>query len=1431
MTVKRQLNVMFLLILLGCTVSIVTAGYFVHGFQVSRNAGGLLNRAKAAADEGDYRAAAELQGRYLAHRRDDAVQYTKRAGYLEEVTRLPDAKGVDYRDALMAFEEAVRRNPGDRTLLRDSVNILMRMRQYDTAVNHLKILMRMQETPELELQILLAECYAETGQHGEASESLSPLIGFDPDEEEFVETEAPGANEVGAYTLLAGIFRNELLEGEAADKIIERMVEVNPKSYKAHVARGRYLLMNQGDEEGIAKAAESIGRAMELAGEESEVILLDANIAMVKGEYERATEVLERGLKLHPKNVLMYRSASDAASRQNQPSKAMEFIKRGLAEVESSLYLLDRRAELELQQADIPAAKKTIGILEKSRYAPIRVAVLQAQLVQLEGNWIEACRRFEKLRPEFGSDPSTLSRLDMQLAQCYGQLGQPDRQLRTFDRVSKASPDAIGARHGKANALRALGRSKEALEEYYAVARYLSKKSPGMMAQILPSLIDLLVDEQLRKDENERNWERADGIFNTWAELEPIDESTAAHFRAGMLTARGDDAGASAVVGKAMKDDPENISLRLWQVGYTARKEGPEPALAMLDQIEKETGDSIALRLQRAKIIAIAAAEDAGAALTELEVGIDEFEKADRLRLWRGLGENQYRLRDPGQTQRLWRLVMENDPHNLPIRMMLLDLAMDMGEEDDVTRAVDDVADLAGKNTGTWRYAEAVRQTWLFKSGLAGEEALGIARELLDEARDDRPHWHLVPLAEANLALLAGDQDTAINRFLKADELGSLKSTDVRRLAQMLVEQGNADEAWKVLERQRASQRTESDRRLETYVMIREGRRGEAVQLAQDIVAEDSTNASDHLWQGRMMAMAGRSDFAEAAFRRAVEVAPTTSTTWLSLVQLLVGMGKHPEALATIRAAQVQLPEADVPLVLGQCYQVMRNYDQARHYYLAALDADPANLSTLHQVANFYVLVNLHAEAMKYLDQMLQGAKGNQANVNPDVAWARRTKARLLAATGSYQAFTEALKLIEANVPAGGSMSPQDNLTWVSLSAQRPEPLSRQAAVRKLEEIEKEGGQLNDSLLLILAQLYEQANRWPACRKTMGPLLARGSSNPKIIEPWCIWLLKHDQPAEAQTWVKKLDPESAAAVRIRAHLAARSGRTQDVIKEVESLLPDPLPPEKVSVLRSIAILYEQLAVHDESLSEQAEEMYRRYVEGEPRGVLILANFLARRGRIDEALALCDQALAEQPLVSITQIGLTALRRNRSEIRPEHLAKVQSWFDRGERDFPDSKALLLQSAELEDIQGNYDRVIDIYRQYLARTDITARQKAIVQNNLAFVMSMRGCADDALDLIDAAIKELGPTGDLLDTRAMVHLSCGDAINAIADMHRALAGGKSPTKLFHQAMAELAGGNDNAAREAFQDAIELELTEDQLAPLERPKFRELQKKFGTE
>jgi len=118
-----------------------------------------------------------------------------------------------------------------------------------------------------------------------------------------------------------------------------------------------------------------------------------------------------------------------------------------------------------------------------------------------------------------------------------------------------------------------------------------------------------------------------------------------------------------------------------------------------------------------------------------------------------------------------------------------------------------------------------------------------------------------------------------------------------------------------------------------------------------------------------------------------------------------------------------------------------------------------------------------------------------------------------------------------------------------------------------------------------------------------------------------------------------------------------------------------------------------------------------------------------------------------------------------------------------------------------------------------------------NNLAWLLATKGRdAAEALGHVQKAIDIAGPSVGLLDTRAMVYLTQGQADRAVKELEEVAAEDPSPTSFFHLAQAYRAANNKTAARDNWRRALDGGLKEKDLHPFERDRYQLFVKELGT-
>jgi tetratricopeptide (TPR) repeat protein len=402
----------------------------------------------------------------------------------------------------------------------------------------------------------------------------------------------------------------------------------------------------------------------------------------------------------------------------------------------------------------------------------------------------------------------------------------------------------------------------------------------------------------------------------------------------------------------------------------------------------------------------------------------------------------------------------------------------------------------------------------------------------------------------------------------------------------------------------------------------------------------------------------------------------------------------------------------------------------------------------------------------------------------------------------------------------------------------RPEPLSRLKAIGLLEEVSSIQP-LSEQAEIMLGELYYKVGRdWADYASQMEKAIARFPNSIPARESYVVRLLaRTDQRSltKAVTHVNKLRqlaPQSAGTFELTVRLANKLGRKEQARKQLLSMLPNfaetkQLAPQQVQMLSMLA----NLLVEVQDL-DTAERIYRELAKRDPNQITSLALFLGRHRDVDQCFAALNEVYTPQRAPEFLQVATSVVRQRRDQVGDKFDEQIQRWLDAGLRENPDSISLGMVQADLFDLQKRYQEAAAVYRKLLDRQDLTGLRRAVVLNNLAFLVALAGpsaASDlDSLKLVEDAAQIMGPNSDILDTRAVVFVSRQKYKQAIHDLELAVTDNPDAAKYFHKANAHFSAGENTAAVEAWEKAEELGLTRDSLNRMEHDRYEELKTKI---
>jgi tetratricopeptide (TPR) repeat protein len=347
---------------------------------------------------------------------------------------------------------------------------------------------------------------------------------------------------------------------------------------------------------------------------------------------------------------------------------------------------------------------------------------------------------------------------------------------------------------------------------------------------------------------------------------------------------------------------------------------------------------------------------------------------------------------------------------------------------------------------------------------------------------------------------------------------------------------------------------------------------------------------------------------------------------------------------------------------------------------------------------------------------------------------------------------------------------------------------------------------------LPLAQCYEAVGRTEEARAVYRAALDARPEDLATVLSAASFFIRVGPVAEARSLVRKIidkkataPTEKARALRLQALLAGEDAQSKREALVLLGLLGAQEPPASAGPGPRV-----------EANAQAATQSVQRK--------LAQALELARRGRVGEALDLCDGAWEEGALELVASVSVRVLRE--APAGEAELKRVERPLRDALRKHPEMLALRVCLANVCDLEGHNREAEMLYDQVLREDS----RNLIAINNLAWLLAYTpGRQAEALELINRAINLYGPIPELLDTRAVVHLEAGHGDLALKDLQVADASPAGAAEVqiflsFHLARAYHSAGSRGLAADHLNRARAAGLKPERLHPLERPRYETL-------
>lgn len=1219
-----------------------------------------------------------------------------------------------------------------------------------------------------------------------------------------------------------------------------------------------------------------VAEALRLAGDKpnadalltaAELELAEARLAegrdAKRAKLVLASELLKKAKAADPKNVSVGLFLSDVFNRLGDNAGAIAVLKTTAESLGSTDDQFRAVIDHLIDLGDQKLPEELITRLATDGSERFQLAYFRGRLAVLKGDWPQARLLLEEAAPNLARLPEFHKRAMVGLARVYDVLQNPDQQLSCYE--SALRDDALygPALIGEAEALNKLGKVDKALEKYHLlVTRFQASGLRPVYARL--RLIDIL-----RRPAEARNWDpfSANESGSLVATIGPVDERSdeIVITYAQALAAQGERAKAVEQLQKILDKKPESLLAAVAWVNLARIRESgrPEAALAVLDDAQKQVGDSVDLRLARADVLVFRAKPPAVAEFELLAAKpvapAKDFLPADWYRLWLGLGQAsiaaaprwgdvEIRRAMFDAAIRFLREAAKAETRDMHSRAILIDLAVNAGKKDVVEETLRELAGLEGLDGPISSLAQIVIS--MPEVGKITDKATRAARikdmrDLIAKVQKQRPRWGRVYVALGKLDEMEGFPERAVGNYTRALDEGDRDEEIIRRTVDIHRERKQDAAAAAVLDRLATKMTLPDDLerfRAITAMLSRGSIAKDELPNINRIAPETSKDPKLLMLRGSLLAAIGEDPKALEAFRSAVNIKfPPAPETYNALVSQLVRTRQGADAVLALAEAEknlrLKLPDAaperaDLFLTLARMHEIVGDAKTAGLRYVEALQAAPNILTPNQRSVEFLMRSGNTAEAEKMLLAL-------EKNPGQDIArWARRYLGAvvMMSRPNPYKHRGEALALLEKNL---ASVSPPESedikaraVIWTI------DPVTRNEGTRVLREYFENGALTPDEAYLLARLTFDLGPaKVPESEKYfLYAARPRPGATLEHLAALVRFYASQNSLGAASSKLQILQsiaPYSWEAAREEARLLAKQGQraTREDTKRYTDqaralILKFPGYDTIESIRYRTGPLFEEIGMNTE-----AEVLYKKLEKewDDPQSHLPLALLYLRQKKATEVLALAREREAKASVLLTAQLLTEAARAKRQD--PAATKQIADWLDgkiQAYQGKPELPGLLGAKAVLYDAQGQYKEAIEEYRRAVKQWNGEPGGDGTV-NNLAMLLALSkepALVDEAIRMMSDLIAIRGPAPTFLDTRAVAYLVKGgdDADKARQDLEMALLQRVRPAYLFHIAWALDLQGKRNEAEKKLDEARKLDLSPDDVHPLELQKYTQL-------
>ena len=1210
------------------------------------------------------------------------------------------------------------------------------------------------------------------------------------------------ADEVAAERL-SKLYLGRLKDPARAEVVLGDLLRAKPDSVKVRLTRHRFFLQIRRDE----KASAELEAATKLAPGDLDVLLAAAEGALRRGDVADARRQIAKvpPAAVDDIRVLLTRGMIDFGDER--PDEAVVAWKRGLVassgtDAEVTWWLCYAL----LQGGRIADARPLIAQYRRLVGGDTAMAgFLQAQLDESTGRPARAVATLEAIRDRL--DERLIGMLLMARGRCYEALFDDLKAEEAYSQALLPDPANVVPRLALARV-----RTKRNPEEGVAELQRglsLTPKDPALLVALAGAL---LRREAAKPNPRSRNWAEFDRAWTAAAGT--AANSSLALMWADRLERSGREGESLKYLTEAVAENPRSTTLAVVLSEALSRRDKHAEALAVLEKASAPgaAGDQAALRVARARaLVTRFRGREARAVLIR---DVDRLPVNDRPQVWIALGQLETARGDVDSARAAyteWARLLPDDPRP---RLVLLELALDQRDDATVRARVEELRTLGGQGDISYRLGRAMQVLSEREAAGPAEGSRDVSLEeaalLVDGVLREAPVLPAAQFLHARVLEAQGRADEAVAVYERCWERGA--GAALPRIINLLARGRKYDAVARLRATPGAATQVDA---LATLAFERVGDNVQASRLGDRLV-QDLKGSTDAVgWQAQMLDHLGRLQDAESALRSLAERNPGDLDPWLTLVRYQADRHRTPSAAATVEVAKKSVKSKNPELVDARLRWASGDFPAATKAFLGAIAKHPDDVETRVQASGFFEQARRPTDAAEQLRAVLQLDPGNRA--------ASRQLAVVLTSPGNggADAWEKALEILG---PEKENEAPDDRLARAVVFARSPIPARRDEALDRLDKLVSDvptQHYVSKAAREVYARLLmERGENEKAMRVAA---VSASGTDPSAIALYAKALIQSKKPEAAETQLDRLaaiSPTDPREPALRAQAIWDRSRPEDAAAALERAYSvraegpggDPIGREAFLLLANMG----------DSASATAERLGLKLARKHPEWSWMPALILARRGAYDEAIALLRGAARTgakpEDLVETAKVAMTVAAASDDATTVQKIAEVLNSAVLAE---PNSDELLIMSAMLRHIQGNYSEEVRLYR--IAQEH--RPDNFVILNNLAWALC-EGLKqyDDALKLVETLIKVIGQNPQALDTRGVIYTRLGRYGEAIRDLEEGAKAKPGAVVYLHLARAYQLAERTDDSRRARDQAKQYGLTPKEVDPVERAELQNL-------